>query len=851
MDKEQKITSSIIRNSDNIFLNRLFSTERNTISKQDLVDVLEYEHGNHLARLIHKEWKILELKEIINKWELEHSDSLALLFENESQKFKLEELNRQLAEANMARSMFFANMSHEIRTPMNGVIAASELALSEELPSRVEHYLKIIHSSSYSLLGIINDILDFSKIDAGKLDLEKSPFILKDIVKIITGIFAGKVAEKDIELLIDIEPLTPNALIGDSLRLQQIITNLVSNSVKFTDKGGIITLGVRALDKSPDKAVLRFYVKDTGVGLNPDQLRKLFEPFTQADASTTRKYGGTGLGLSISKQLVEMMGGGIWAESEPGKGATFFFTVRFGLQTESNEEKLVAPQDIAGLNIMVVDDCADSRVIMKKMLESFGFHTELVSSGRDALKKLVRNYARKKPYDLVITDWIMPDMDGIETSRRIRRSLKLTIPIIVMTGFGKEAEKLYSEEADIDGFVTKPVIPSFMFNAVMEIFGKEVPRRPKQIKTSLAPGYDIVRPDLKGSRILVAEDNIINQEIVSEILKLAGVSTEIANNGAEAVEAVKNNSFDAVLMDIEMPDMDGYEATKVIREWESEHRHKETPRLATPIIALTAHAMKGVETKCMEAGMNAYVTKPINQNGLFHTLDKVIQPREKQSYHKEPEPAVSEKPEKEVSETLLNVPGIDIQDALNELNMDKKTFKRILMGFLRYNKDTMKKVRDAFETKDWQRLRQLAHSLKGSAANIRANTLQKAAQNLKTCIVETGRVSDNGLIDEIETALNQVLTSLQSLSESSEKKVSLNKGRMNPTLLTPLLRQFAGAIDIADPVETRKHMESVRKHLESSVILKLENNINNYDYKDAMETLEVIAEKMGVQLSGD
>jgi len=357
-----------------------------------------------------------------------------------------EEKAKQAAEAaTRAKSEFLANMSHEIRTPMNGVIAAAELALSEKMSPRAERYLEIIQSSAYSLLGIINDILDFSKIEADKLDIETYPFLLDEVIDRLTDVFMSEAASKKIEFLVDVDFKAPNALMGDSLRLQQILKNLVSNAVKFTDIGGIILVRVTESEKSADQTTLTFSVKDTGIGIAPKYLSRLFKPFSQVDTSSTREYEGTGLGLSICKRLVEMMGGRIWVESELGKGSTFSFTVCFGRQSENQKQKLVPPPDIQHLNVLVVDDCADSRLIMQKMLESFGLQITSVSSGEESLKALKENKTREEPFELVVIDWLMPGLDGIETSKRIRKDLKLTIPIILMTAFGKENEILDAE----------------------------------------------------------------------------------------------------------------------------------------------------------------------------------------------------------------------------------------------------------------------------------------------------------------------------------------------------------------------------------------------------------------------
>ncbi|MBW2740828.1 MAG: response regulator, partial [Deltaproteobacteria bacterium] len=478
---------------------------------------------------------------------------------------ELKEAKEAAEDATRAKSEFLANMSHEIRTPMNGVIAAAELALSEKMSPKAVRYLSIIQSSAYSLLGIINDILDFSKIEADKLDIETHPFLLDEVIDRMTDVFMTEAASKRIELLVDIDLEAPNALIGDSLRLQQILKNLVSNAVKFTGIGGIILVRVKESEKSADRTTLTFSVKDTGIGIAPKYLSRLFKPFSQVDTSSTREYEGTGLGLSICKRLVEMMGGRIRVESELGKGSTFSFTLCLDRQSADQKQKLVPPSDIQHLNVLVVDDCADSRLIMQKMLESFGLRVRSVSSGEESIEALKENETREEPFELLVIDWLMPGLSGIETSKRIRKDLKLTIPIILMTAFGKENEMLDAEKAGVNAFLTKPIHQSTLFNAIMDTFGKKalkIEEKEKHITTRAS----IYKNFLRGIQILVAEDNLTNQEIALAILEGAGIVVEIANNGKKAVEAVQRSRFDAVLMDIQMPEMDGYEATRIIRK---------------------------------------------------------------------------------------------------------------------------------------------------------------------------------------------------------------------------------------------------------------------------------------------
>jgi two-component system sensor histidine kinase/response regulator len=757
-----------------------------------------------------------------------------------------EEKAREAAEAAArAKSEFLANMSHEIRTPMHGVIAATELALNEEMPPKPEHYLKIIQSSAYSLLGIINDILDFSKIEADKLDLEIRPFSIDDVMDRSVDVLINKAAEKRIELIVDIDIDTPKALIGDPLRLQQIITNLISNAIKFTDNEGKVLLGVRATEKSTNYVVLTFFVTDTGVGIAQEHLNKLFVPFSQVDASSTRKYEGTGLGLTICKKLVEKMGGRIWAESEPGKGSTFIFTARFGLQTVQQERKLVPPPDIQGLRVLVVDDCAETRTIMQKILESFGLHVELVASGMESLSLLKDRQDSGEPFELVIIDWLMPGLDGIETTKKIRRELKLSIPIILMTAFGKEAEDLDIEKDGISGFLAKPIYQSMLFNAIMDAFGKEQLKKVGKEK-AIITSVSIYKKRLKGIRVLVAEDNPTNQEIAFAILEGAGILVKVVKNGREAVDAVLGGGFDAVLMDIQMPEMDGYEATRMIRRREEESGISVRDK-RIPIIAMTAHVMKGDEEKCIEAGMDAYVSKPINQDRLFRTLLHSLKFRQRSVQDIEPEALSEEKQVEEGTEGLpAELPGIKISKALRALNIDKDIFKNILIRFLGSNKDTMHKIRSAFESEDWELLMQMSHSLKGSAGNIGADELSKAAMDLEMASRKASvKPPALSLIDGLDTSLDEVLRSLQTLADTRESEaLRVGGDSLDMSQLKQELIQLANALKMADPEAIRRQMEKVREHADSSALQELENRINTYDYDEALETIKKISENI-------
>jgi len=703
-------------------------------------------------------------------------------------------------EANKAKSDFLANMSHEIRTPMNAVIGMTHLALKTKLTAKQQDYLNKIQSSANSLLGIINDILDFSKIEAGKLDMESVDFNLDDVLDNLGNLVSVKAQEKeDLEVLFATAQNVPRFLVGDPLRLGQILINLSNNAVKFTDSGEIV-VSTERVEKNKDRITLKFSVSDTGIGLTKEQAGKLFQSFTQADTSTTRKYGGTGLGLAISKKLVNMMGGEIWVESKSGQGSTFSFTATFGLGREDVKKRFAPTPDLRDMKVLVVDDNPTSREILRDMLESFSFEVTLAATGQEGITE-IEKADKDKPFEMVIMDWKMPGMDGIEASKRIKEHPKLRhIPHVVMvTAYGREEVMQKAEKLDLDGFLLKPVNPSVLFDTIIQAHSEEVPETSRITQhQEEAEALALI----KGAQILLVEDNEINQQVAKEILEGAGLIVSLADDGQQAVDLVRENRYDAILMDIQMPVMDGYTATRKIREWELKAQssklkgeesaeysdtsdqqpedRKEGSALSPqsselPIIAMTAHAMAGDEEKSLKAGMNDHVTKPIDPDQLFATLQKWIQPADKRALTQKAEVSAAKEavtkaaPEAREEQKLPDsLPGFDLAEGLKRLQGNQKLYRKLLLDFGAKYTEAAAEIRAALDKKDIKQAHSLVHNLKGLAGNLAASELQAAAMDIEKLIKgdqkkAASKKQLNQKFANLEKSIHQALEAVQTL----------------------------------------------------------------------------------------
>ncbi|MEO5340301.1 MAG: response regulator [Magnetococcus sp. MYC-9] len=765
-----------------------------------------------------------------------------------------QELNKtieQLTQTSTYKSQFLANMSHEIRTPINAVIGMSYLALRTRLTDIQHDYLSKVHSSARALLGIINDILDFSKIEAGGMQMETVPFNLDEVMDSLANMVCTRAEEKGLHVLFSRAPEVPNQLLGDPLRLGQILTNLASNAVKFTEHGDVV-VRVERLQESGERVELRFSVEDSGIGLTEEQTRQLFNPFSQADASTTRKYGGTGLGLSICKRLVEMMDGQIGVESQWGAGSRFYFTAWFGLAESPGgvTELPLLDADFMNMRVLVVDDHERSRQILSTIIESFSWRCQVVDSGPVALERIAEMVAdpQAEPFRLAVINWKMAGMNGLELSRYIKENPSLAKPprIILMTPYSREEVIPKADRLPIDGFVAKPINPSQLLSAIMTVFGKQEQGVGRKNRKQDPVQNTEAGQKILGAKVLLADDNKINQQVATALLEGHGLQVTVVGNGRDAVVAAGREVFDIALMDIQMPEMDGFQATKAIRQQSSGRR--------LPIVALTAHAMAGDREKSLQAGMDDHITKPIDPDQLFNVLVRWITPREGGGGGAETLPIPATAPHAPLSVELL--PGIDREMGLKQVGGNLELFNKLLREFHQDYRDVVTTLHAALDRGGREEGLRLIHTIKGISGSLGADALHHTCRDLETAIKGGDTVAQEALLERFKQEITGIFQGIAALdmekTETEESVASPAVAAAEQTALQPLFQEL-GELLYAGHSAAEEKLQTLMAQLDDPALRaqcqQIQKFLEEYEFEQGFALLSQLAQSMAITLT--
>ncbi|PVV05913.1 MAG: hypothetical protein B6D77_17300 [gamma proteobacterium symbiont of Ctena orbiculata] len=753
------------------------------------------------------------------------------------QKAALALAKAEAEQANRFKSYFLANMSHEIRTPMNAIMGFSHLALQTQLTPRQVHYVDKIKSASHTLLGVINDILDFSKIEAGKLEIDKIPFSLDEVMDNLASLTVMRADEKDLEILFNRDLNIPGTLIGDPLRLGQVLINLTGNAIKFTERGEVMVSAV--LVRQDETGLwIQFSVKDTGIGIDQAELPRLFKPFNQLDGSTTRRHGGSGLGLSICRHLVKLMQGDLQVDSHPGKGSTFSFVIPLGSSEATARQSWIPDPDLRGLRALVVDDNPTALELLSERLISFTFDVTSSMNASEALELLRQaDQNEKKPYHLVLMDWRMPGLNGIEAGHRIKQnSAKLsTVPaVILITAYGREEVMLQAEEAGLDAILIKPVSPSVLFDTLIRVLNDEDEIAPVKADATMSGQR------LSGS-VLLVEDNVINQQVAQELLEGFGLMVHTVSNGQQAIEAIDRHRFDLVLMDLQMPEMDGYEATRRIR---ADTRHTELP-----LIAMTAHAMADERERCLATGMDEHIPKPIEPTRLHRVLSRWLKPAGAHSKQQR-----LQRPQDLNIEFPPTLPGIDLQWGLQRVGGNRRLFRNLLKEFVANHSHDIAKLEKNLQHAELDNAKRTLHTLEGVSGNIGAHSLQQASKDLHFELTKEGNSPLPHLPDAYRQTFAELFNGLRNFLEESASSDTPVTDAASPmpgesqVSIDKLITSLDDMLAMGDP-DAKRLFQSLNQLLKQKDAVDLTNRlgsqIRDYDFDLARESLAALRAHLG------